>query len=497
MSRKLKSILTQAISGYGVTALGLVQGLFLLPFYLKYIDLATYGSWITIYSILNLMMLINIGINDFSISQMSNDYANQKFARLRGFFRTSMKTYIILSSIYVLLSLVILKFLGIIIILDHYTWDLKVCLLAAGFGGGLSIINQGLIDFSNSILRPLVPAICKFTSQLVGILITIIIMITQQSIFAIPVGVLFAEALSLIILSIFTYYQFLKINFQGPKQIFSIVEFLKISPAMAGATIGNKIIEELPNILILRNFGAENVAIYSITKKIADILIKIIRVSVIAFLPVLSNIAATTNYQKTEIFLNQIFNLFCIFVFIFFTIYSLFNENFILLWIDIDINIDANLILFVAISTALFSLLEVLKYLHYAKQSYIKPALITFFTGIMFGALLIPAIREYGVNGAPKLLFFIMLISVSISYFLFNRKIFILPSKIACLKLSFLILVTALISDRTAEIGVMQTWLQLISAMTFCIMILNILCYVSFKPTVENILFTLSDSRAK
>ena len=290
-SRKTATYI-QLFGGYILIAISTVQGFLLIPIYLTYIDLGAYGYWLTINSVIALISIINFGVGPVVVPLMARAYGLKNYEELILYFASSLVLYIIICIFFILACSIFSAFLNIFLNIEANELKvIKQCFFIATICMVLTILNQSMMDFSNSLLRPSFPIITRIVSQLIGILVILLLLYNGYGLLSIALGLLCNAAVSFVVLLYDTTLKVNSFNYKLKIHKDKIIEIIGAAPAMLSSNIGNKLFEQTPQIIITSFISAEMTTVYHISRKVAEIILTIIRIFNTSILASFSNLA--------------------------------------------------------------------------------------------------------------------------------------------------------------------------------------------------------------
>ena len=265
----------------------------------------------------------------------------------------------------------------------------------------LTIINQSLIDFCNSIMKPLFQICIRVLGQLIGVISIIFLLIFENGIISIPVGLLLCECFLFICLMLYIKSKllFFPKNFRLDNSIiYSII--LKIGH-MIRANIGGKLVENSPNLIITYFIGAESTTMYYILKKISDLIMRLIRIFATSILSTYSNLLIVSTHEKVQIVTHHIVFIGLLSSLNLTSLYVIFNLDFISLWLPNIFIPGLKIVILIGLFTFFYSLFEILKFLHFSIGSYDLPAKLNLWAGISAGITSIIFTPYLGIIAIP------------------------------------------------------------------------------------------------
>jgi O-antigen/teichoic acid export membrane protein len=458
-----KATITQAFGGYILTGIGLFQGLLLLPIYLSYIEVGAYGYWLTINSLLAIINIFNFGVNEIVVPHMAKSYADKDYDNLLSYFTTSMIIYTVICIVYVIFCSVAYLFLNKILFIDPQNISIiNKCFIIAMITTVLIILNQSLADFSNATLSPKFQIITRIFTQIMGVGITIFLVINEYGILSIPIGLLVSEVSCSIVSSFYVCSKIKSFKKTIRLNISHLSNILNPGLATFSATIGNKLFDEAPQLIITNSIGAEMTTAYVVTRKIAETILRLVRISVISLLASFTNMVTKEGLQKQHDVTKIILFIATLSSFIGFSMYVFLNKSFVALWISKSIELDQNVILFIGFGTFLFSLVELFKYLHYGLKNFKYPAYLSFIGGVITTCLSLLFIHSLNILAIPMSCMIGAGIILLLSSFNFY-KLMKMPIKAKSIIRTAMFLISVIVFGNIIEnYGGSLTWIDLI-----------------------------------
>lgn len=253
-------------------------GLLLVPLTLDYVDSETYGIWIALSSMIAWISFFDIGINNGLKNQLTAALAKKDYELGRKYVST---TYAILSLIFIPLMIILLgiapfiDWKGLLNLPDISISELlvSVCIVITYFCINFILSTINVVILAEQ--RPADAALRTFIQQLVSLIIIYILTLTTQgNLTILCLAFCFSP---LLVVSLFNITLF-KGRYKAISPKFKAIDF-KVAPDLMRLGIQFFIIQiaaiiqyQMINFLILRYYGATEVASYNISFKYFNIL---------------------------------------------------------------------------------------------------------------------------------------------------------------------------------------------------------------------------------
>ena len=334
--------------------LAFVQGLLLVPLYLKYISVEIYGAWLASGNLLAWISTIDPGLTVVMQQQVSILYGKRKLKQLgeiiaSGLMLSSVVLILALSfgffSSYFLNDILNLSDINYLIIFEAFNYAFIGASLML-FSFSFSAINYGL-QASISV------GLINVTTIFLSIILTITLLYYGYGLMAIAYSLVFS-GLALSVCNIL--YLLFRLYDEKIVISFSLTNFIYLSKLLsftffsrASGIISNNI-----DLLLISKFlGPESVASFALSKKPVDISKEFINQPVVAYQPVISNMLGSNEIDKLRKTLSRlIIFLIWITVFIIGGMISL-NSEFVSLWVGESLYIGSFFNLIICFSALL------------------------------------------------------------------------------------------------------------------------------------------------
>lgn len=410
-SRKRAAVL-QAIGGYINTGLSIVQGLLLLPLYLKYIGVETYGFWLASGGILSMLGLMNFGISGLIIQKVASAYAATDRRRIEAYFTSGFVIYIAISVLFGLIGLLVSQYLSSILKLNNDVDFFIKCFQFSVLAMMGSIINESLRSFSQALLRPIAPMFAMVVGRILGIAVTIYMLLHNYGLLSIPIGILITEIFIFLanIGIVFVLIRELELKFSFSISVFK--EYLQTSPALFLATSGNLLSQESEPLIITLCIGPEVTTAYMVMRKAADILSQMLSVIIGSVHSAFSNLVSL-NFERAKTIATKVITLIFTVGLITYATYIATNSAFIELWVGTFFEYNQTVISLIGVSFFFRSGRDILWQLLNGLGDFLYSSKVILFAGISRIVLMLTLIETIGLAGVPLALLISSLFSIN------------------------------------------------------------------------------------
>lgn len=357
MSRKSTSKWNLFFS-YTQIALGIIKGLIIVPFYLKFIGTEMYGLWLATGNILVWLTLIDSGISDV-LQQRTAIYFGKKDNILLSKTITSgiILSFLVCLLAY-LLSLVFMYFLPMMLG-TNLTQENAVLFTAfhlAAIGTSLQLFSFGFAAINLGLLKAIGPGIINIISNLIAIGINIFLLFSGYGILAIAwmqiiMGVLLSAGNGLYLFKI-SRKENIKVNYDFAY----IKSFSKIFTYTFIANFVSRLAQNIDLIFVARFLSPSDVTMLGLTRRPMQTVQGFVNKPSVAFKPALTHLWGEGSFEKVKSYLHRLSNLLLIIIFFVGGGFVLFNKSFIILWVGEENFIGNSLNIILVAGWVLFSI---------------------------------------------------------------------------------------------------------------------------------------------
>ena len=401
LSRK-KSTIVQAVGGYINAGISIVQGLLLIPLYLQYIDIKTYGLWLTTGGILSILSLMNLGMGAILIQKVANAYGKQDYENTAAYIVNGIVVYvcicIFLSIIGYFLSFFIPSFFNL---KNSEATLIQQCFQIAVISIVLSILNECLRSFSIAMLRPILPIIGMSFAKVVGLCLTVVMLFDGYSLWAIPIGILITECIIFMVSTYSAITLFLKLNVKIKFSLKIIKQYLNTAPLVMMATVGNAISNAAEPLLITIFLNPQITTIYMVNRKVVDIIFNVLSVLIGATIGPFAHLVGNQSKENVaKIVKTLLVTSFALGVVCFAT-YTGSAQLFIELWVGKTFVLGTPIILFIALASFARAFRGLISQMLYGLGDFLYSSKFILLEGIGSVILAIALINLIGIIAIP------------------------------------------------------------------------------------------------
>jgi O-antigen/teichoic acid export membrane protein len=299
VSRQAATI-ANLVHQYVTVGLSIINGVVLVPLYLKYIDFKLYGAWLATGSIVAWLGMVDAGISEIIRQQTARAYGSKDASEIGRAMSTGMICNAAVGLMPAIIGVIAAPFLGSLFHLEpamakELSYSFFLAALSCSFvviGGAASAGLQG-------IQRNISVCAIYVISSLTGIAITIWMLLKGYSVKAIPTGLLVRGVIWTILYWGYAYY--LSHCCLGIRWHFSrkhLRQIINLTSWTFFYKISHEIINQCDALVVGLMLGVEFTPIFVLTRRAWDILrIFLTRIGV-AFMPALAHLHGEDDQDK-------------------------------------------------------------------------------------------------------------------------------------------------------------------------------------------------------
>ena len=403
-SRKRAAVLL-AVGGYVNTGIVIVQGLLLIPLYLHYIGAHMYGLWLASGGMLGMLGLVNFGISSMVIQRVASAYGQQDLPKAGAYFINGAAIYLGICVLYGVIGWVASIWLPQILKVANADAELlRHCFQLAVVAMSIGIFNECLRSLAQALLRPVVPMVGMAVGRILGIGATVWMLFDDFGLWAIPVGTLTAESIIFIVNLLNAMGLFRRLGSGMVLDRHIIRDYVRTSPALLMARVGNTASQEAEPLLITMFLSPEVTTAYMVTRRAADIVLRMLSVIVGSTMGSFAHLAGGGDNMKTNrIAINLLMLSFSLGA-IGFATYVGANHTFVSLWVGESFALDHYIILFIGLGFFARTFQGLLGQMLYGLGDFVHTSMVILLEGATRLILAVWLLGTLGVIGVPMAL---------------------------------------------------------------------------------------------
>jgi O-antigen/teichoic acid export membrane protein len=190
-SSKTKASIINLVFNYANASFAIINGLVLVPLYLKYFSVGTYGSYLSSGNIVGMLGLLEGGMSFVLTQKLSSSYAKKDFNGFSKILGSGLFISVSIAVLLVVIGLAFFPFISDWVKAEPNEYrNIQLAFLYSAIGAGLNILFHNISSVFQAILKVGVSGFANVISIVVGIVVTILGLKFGLGVVAIPLGIL-------------------------------------------------------------------------------------------------------------------------------------------------------------------------------------------------------------------------------------------------------------------------------------------------------------------
>ena len=331
-----KSALIQFFGAQGLMVLAMVQGVFLVPLYLKYIGAAQYGQWLSLGSMVTMLGLIDLGVTSLVIQKTGYFHGCGDLKSIGRFIGTVMLFNLVVSFFIIAIGI------GLSFLLPHWIGargpDLVVLKKAFQIAT-IDVMLMLLVSMTGSILfgiqKPTTHMLGLFFGTVANILVTIWLLAQGWGVLAIAMGSLMRPLIALP-LNVFAIHKnlghvldrsILRFDREMTKS------FFRSSIWLGPSKVAETLTAQVDNIVVIKVLNPIEVTMLNITRKAAEIAVQVVGRLSVSFMSGLAHLKGSGEEARIRTIVGDLFLFSSYLSCCILCAVLLLNQDFVTLWV--------------------------------------------------------------------------------------------------------------------------------------------------------------------
>ncbi len=381
----------------------MVQGVLLVPLYLHSIGPALYGAWLGSGDIIGWLAILDMGLASLLIQRIGTAYGQGNHQFVGAYLATGMLSQLVLVALLIagtaMLSVVVPGWMGIS---GADAQVLAGSMTLAGIATGLNILSNGLSGFAMALQRTIVMSIAIFIGAVSGISLTVLLLFQGWGLWAIPLGWLTREAITLsgnLIYASILYRREITVPLRLSRQV--LRDFAAVLPAVFVAKLGAALANRSEAALIAILIKPELATIYVLTRRAADILRLVLdRFGAATFAGFAHLLGSGQKQRAIEVY-REIIGLYAPISVLAISLYLALNQTFITIWVGPQFFAGQLLTTLVGLSVIAAASSNLINYLYGATGQIARGSWLLLVEGLLRFGLMALLLQQVGLVGMP------------------------------------------------------------------------------------------------
>ena len=335
---KTKASIINLFFNYANASFAIINGLILVPIYLSYFSVATYGSFLSSGNIVGMLGLLEGGMSFVLTQKLSGCYAKKDFNEFSRILGSGLFISVFIFALLVSIGLILFPYISDWVKAEPNEYkNIQYAFLISAIGAGLNILFHNISSVFQSLLRVSISGFANLISIVVGIAVTLFGLRFGLGVVAIPLGV-FTRAfvgVSILIVSLISVLKKEKLpKIQVDKNNCTLL--VKSVLPMFGGGVAKSLVTN-SQLLIITNFiNPTASAVFFITGRIYQVCDSFLAPVGSSIFSSISQIVGTGNKEAIKLNIVKIFFVFNVFSVFILSLSFVFNSSFVALLLGAD-----------------------------------------------------------------------------------------------------------------------------------------------------------------
>lgn len=402
VSRKRATIIN-LIHQYITIALALVNGIVLVPLYLKYLDFKLYGAWLSTGNVLMWLSLFDSGFSDVLKQQVAKCFGSGDYEEMGKVMGGGFFCIFLLGILPFLVSIGVSFGLPYLFELEpEQDSSLMLSFIVAGLNVSLVVISGGGSAVLQGFQQNLYFSGVYVFGAVAGIATTVIMLIKGFGLVSLPAGLCLRCVIWLLFWwSYVLWYSLRRLRIKIQFHLESVRQITRLTGWTFINRIGYQLFGNCDALAIGVILGAEVTPVYVLTRRSWDLLKLFLERIGTAFLPSLSHLSGEGKRDRFGQIGLKLFHYVMYALFLGMPLYIGFNRSFVSLWVGEDLYAGTAFDILIMVSLVFWIFTSMAHHVLFADGKIKEVALIGFFLYPARAGVMVLLILLMGITGSP------------------------------------------------------------------------------------------------
>ncbi len=316
-------------------AIGIINGILIVPLYLHFIKTDLYGAWLATGNILVWITLVDPGVGEVLTQKVSMLLSQHKYATMKLMFSSAILISFIVTLLALLGSFIVSFFIPEVLRVKDTlnTHELVGAFRIMALGTACTLFSYSFAGILLGFQLVKIQGIVQIIAGLLGIVINVVLLFAGFGLYSIAIQYFFK---GVFVLSCYFVYFLLILKKQKIRLKFNKKYFFQFSKVFSYtwlAKIANVFSDNLDLIIVSRYIGSEFVTILEMTRRPLNTLQGILNTPSVAILPAASHLYGEGNAEKLKEIVFRFLRISFYLVFIVSFGFITFNNALVNLWV--------------------------------------------------------------------------------------------------------------------------------------------------------------------
>lgn len=398
-----RGALVMLLGGYANLLLLVVQGLVLVPLYLRELGSETYGAWMASGDLLGWLAVLDMGISGISGQRMAAAHGRGEHRVIGDYFGTGLAVQALLVLVLTALAILASPLVpGWVRLEGTAGTQLAACFAVAGLATGLGLMGNVVTALALSTQRMVFVNLAIFGSGLAGLGVTLGLLLSGRGLWALALGMLARTGLMLVLVGAHAAYVLrrdLGVRARVRREV--VREFSGLSAVSVLVMLGNTLVGRSDAMLIALFHGPQTVTLYVLTRRAAEMLSMFLARIGGAVYPGFAHLVGSGDDARAAGVMAQVARLYFCAAVPAVALYMALNRSFVELWVGPGQFAGQPLTVFVGLNVLFVGWAALVLYLSGAAGLIARAGLALFLEAVVRVGLALLLLSLWGIPGLP------------------------------------------------------------------------------------------------
>ncbi|HYR08221.1 MAG TPA: oligosaccharide flippase family protein [Longimicrobium sp.] len=391
------------VGGWANLLLLVVQGLVLVPLYLRHLGPGMYGAWVASGDVLGWLAVLDLGVTGIGLQRMAAAHGRGDARGAAGWYGTAMLVQAALAAVLagtaVLLAPQVAGWVGTGGAGDA---ELAGAFAVAGVAAGLGLLANGAGTLALAVQRPLFVNAATFAAGVAGIVVTLVLLGDGRGVWALALGMLARAALLLAACGAHAAWLLwrdlrTRVHLRGA----AARELARLSPVSLLTLAGNAAAGRSDALLVALFFGPRTVAAYVLTRRAAELLAMFLARLGGAVYPGFAHLVGSGEHARAASVLGDVRRLYLWTAVPGVALYMALNRTFVEVWVGPAEYAGHALTVLIGLNVLAVGWSSLVLYVNGAAGNIERAGVAVFVEAVARVAVALALLRWWGIGGLP------------------------------------------------------------------------------------------------
>lgn len=388
---------------YANIAYNVLSGVVLVPLYLRHIPVDLYGAWLATGNVVAWIAIVDPGISTIVQQRIAMAYGRRDFAHVGQ----TAASGLLLTAVLCLVMII-----GALVVAGHVPgWAgnpsgegaeraVTLAFLLASLGTVVMVFGFGVIAVNLGLQSSVGIGTVYLAANLAGLVATVVMLKSDVGLLALPAGIFLRSALTLLGNALYLWIRLRREQCHLAFSAANVRELLATLSFSFFGRIGVALASNVDSLILANLLGPAVVPVFTLTRRPMDVSRMFVERPATALMPALSHALGAQELDRARVVLDKlvyasvwILGLAC-------AGFLAFNDDLIALWVGAKFYAGADVNVLLCAGFAVGVIVTSLTQLCTALGDVRRSALVIFVQGCVSLALIVPAVRAWGMIGA-------------------------------------------------------------------------------------------------